>query len=31
LRLVEAFAAIKDMRVRRAIITLVEKLAGTES
>jgi transcriptional regulator with XRE-family HTH domain len=31
LRLVEAFAAIKDIRVRRAIITLVEKVAGTES
>jgi transcriptional regulator with XRE-family HTH domain len=30
LRLVQAFAGIKDMRVRRAVVTLVEKLASGE-
>jgi transcriptional regulator with XRE-family HTH domain len=30
LRLVQAFAGIKDMRVRRAVITLIEKLASGE-
>ena len=30
LRLVQAFAGIKDIRVRRALITLLEKLASSE-